>query len=51
MVEATNLKSQIEADIAANKVMIYSKSYCPFAKQTKDLFAGKNITAKIIELD
>ena len=52
MVDATGgLKAQIEKDIKDNKAMIYSKSYCPHAKATKDLFAAQNLAAKIIELD
>ena len=51
MVDATDLQATIQADIDGNNVMIYSKSYCPFAAKTKDLFKSKNIQAKIIELD
>ena len=47
----SGLKAQIEADIAGNKVMVYSKSYCPFAKATKDLLKSKGIEFKVIELD
>ena len=31
--------------------MVFSKSYCPFAKATKDLFKSKGIDFKVIELD
>ena len=51
MVDGTDLKAQIQAEIDGNNVMVYSKSYCPFAKQTKDLLASKGIAAKIVELD
>ena len=51
MVDATDLKATIQAEIDGNNVMVYSKSYCPFAKQTKDLFKSKGIDAKIVELD
>ena len=47
----SSLKSSIEQDIAQNKVMVYSKSYCPFAKATKDLLKSKGIEFKAIELD
>ena len=31
--------------------MIFSKSFCPYCKNTKRLFLEKNIEAKIYELD
>ena len=31
--------------------MVYSKSYCPFAKACKDLLTNQGITFKKIELD
>ena len=34
---SASVMDTIDAEIAANKVMVYSKSYCPFAKQSKDL--------------
>ena len=43
--------TQIDADIAANPVLVYSKSYCPFAAKTKALFKDNGVTAKIYELD
>merc|ERR1711862_504158 len=51
MVESNDLQTKIQAMIDDNKVMVFSKSYCPFAKQTKDLFKAKSIDAKIYELD
>merc|ERR1711982_284547 len=51
MVESNDLYTKIQAMIDDNKVMVFSKSYCPFAKQTKDLFKAKSIDAKIYELD
>ena len=50
MVDAS-LSSQIDADVAGNKVMVYSKSYCPYCVSTKDLLNQKGITFKVIELD
>ena len=41
----------IDADIAANKVMVYSKSYCPFCVQTKDLLKAQGIEYAVKELD
>ena len=51
MVQANDLKATIEAQIKGNNVMVYSKSYCPFATQTKNLLRAKGINAKIVELD
>ena len=33
----------IKAEIASNKVMVYSKSYCPFCVQTKNLLQEQGI--------
>lgn len=47
------LEDDIKATISGNKVVMYSKSYCPFCNQCKGLFSDKGIydDAKIIELD
>ena len=45
------VSNEIEANVAANKVMIYSKSYCPFCVQAKDLLTQKGVEFKSIELD
>ena len=45
------VSTSTDADISGNKVMVFSKSYCPFAKQAKDLLKSGNVDAKIIELD
>ena len=49
--QAGGLEGQIKSDIESNKVMVYSKSYCPFAAQTKQLLSSNGIAAKILELD
>ena len=51
MVSAGALMDQINADIRDNKVMVYSKSYCPFAGASKSLLRGKGCAMKVIELD
>ena len=57
MVQASgaSLREQIEADIQEHKVLVYSKSYCPFAAATKDLLkkecAKLGVQPHIIELD
>ena len=37
--------------VAANKVVVYSKSYCPHAAATKKLLSDNGIDAKVLELD
>jgi thioredoxin reductase (NADPH) len=37
--------------IANNKVIMFSKSYCPFCNKIKELFKQQNITYEAIELD
>mmetsp|Transcript_327 Transcript_327/g.766 ORF Transcript_327/g.766 Transcript_327/m.766 type:complete len:153 (+) Transcript_327:119-577(+) len=40
-----------KAEIAANDVVVFSKSYCPFCTSTKQLLNKMNIDAKVYELD
>ncbi|CAN0024378.1 unnamed protein product [Ectocarpus fasciculatus] len=37
--------------IQENKVMIFSKSYCPHCKKTKKLFSGMGIKPTVFEID
>ena len=48
-----DLQSEIEAEIKASPVVIYSKSFCPFCVQTKDIFKALEIDPKahVYELD
>mmetsp|Transcript_28601 Transcript_28601/g.44480 ORF Transcript_28601/g.44480 Transcript_28601/m.44480 type:complete len:111 (+) Transcript_28601:103-435(+) len=47
-----DIKTSVETEIASNKVVVFSKSYCPYCSQTKSTFAGiPNANAKVIELD
>ena len=48
---AQNLGDQIDSDVAENKVVVYSKSWCPFCVKTKNLLASKNVEFKLVELD
>jgi len=41
----------VKAEIAGNDVVVFSKSYCPFCKKTKNLFLDLNIDAKVYELN
>lgn len=45
------LKSAINDLIRLNKVMIFSKSYCPFCIRVKNLFSSINVEYKAVELD
>eukprot|EP00934_Nitzschia_sp_Nitz4_P006349 Nitzschia sp. Nitz4//scaffold3_size479765//367779//368231//NITZ4_000153-RA/size479765-processed-gene-1.482-mRNA-1//1//CDS//3329550917//6339//frame0 len=41
----------IKAEIASNDVVVFSKTYCPYCKATKELFNGLGVSAQIHELD
>ena len=45
------LKNSVETQIVDEKVLIYSKSYCPYCEQTKQCLSEGQVAAKIIELD
>lgn len=45
------MQAQIEAEIAAEKIIVYSKSYCPFAGQTKNTLSSAGVQFKCVELD
>ena len=44
-------KQKAEQMIKDNKVMFFSKSYCPFAGKSKTLFQSKGVAMKVYELD
>lgn len=37
--------------VSTNSVVVYSKSYCPYCKQVKQLLASLGVKSKVIELD
>lgn len=41
----------IKNEIETNKVVVFSKSYCPFCSATKALFTDMGLEFKVIELD
>jgi len=45
------ITDKVDSLIQANKVMIFSKSYCPFCNKVKALFANHNEIYNAIELD
>ena len=49
--EAGTPQQKVEQYIAGNKVMVFSKSYCPFCDQTKDKLKGAGIEFHAIEMD
>ena len=44
-------KTFAQAEIDANDVVVFSKSYCPYCTATKELFAGMNVDITVHELD
>ncbi|KAI9513106.1 thioredoxin-like protein [Russula earlei] len=51
--EVMAAKDLVNKIIAENRVVIFSKSYCPYCKSAKDLFATKfpDVQVKVLELD
>lgn len=41
----------IQSEIDSNKIMVFSKSYCPYCAATKSLFSSLGVDFKVIELD
>ena len=41
----------VKSEIESNDVVVFSKSYCPFCKETKALFDGMGVDYKVHELD
>ncbi|ORY84123.1 thioredoxin-like protein [Leucosporidium creatinivorum] len=44
-------KSSVESLIAENHIAVFSKSYCPYCKKTKDLLASLGEKYAVVELD
>ncbi|KAF9869834.1 glutaredoxin [Colletotrichum karsti] len=44
-------KQQVQSIIDENKVVVFSKSYCPYCRQTKSTLDELNADYKVIELD
>ncbi|XP_069793536.1 thioredoxin reductase 3 [Narcine bancroftii] len=45
------LKAGIKRLIDSHLVVVFSKSFCPYCKKVKDLFASLNIDIHVVELD
>lgn len=44
-------KSNIETTVLKHSIVVYSKSYCPYCKNTKQIFKRLNIDVHVVELD
>jgi len=49
--DSPSLEEQIKDTVASSKVVVYSKSWCPFCDRTKSLFDKLGVEYKAIELD
>ena len=48
---SASLEDEIKSTISGSKVVVYSKSWCPFCQRTKALFDSQGIEYTAIELD
>eukprot|EP00887_Chlorella_sp_A99_P002819 scaffold6.g2819.t1 len=48
---AEDFKAMVLQKNTDNKVMIYSKTYCPYCSEVKGLFQSLGVPAKVVELD
>merc|ERR1711912_39099 len=51
MQTAAECNADIDAKINGNKVMVFSKSYCPHCNYTKQLLESKGVEFGLLELD
>lgn len=42
---------QVKQAVSSNKVVIYSKTYCPYCTRAKSLLQKLNVPAMVVELD
>ncbi|XP_018616285.2 thioredoxin reductase 1, cytoplasmic-like [Scleropages formosus] len=49
--EREELRSRIEGLIGSQRVMVFSKSYCPYCTKVKNLFKDLNVQFGVLELD
>ncbi|OCF37514.1 glutaredoxin [Kwoniella heveanensis CBS 569] len=48
---SSQVKQLVDKTIAENKVVVFSKSYCPYCKKAKNYLAEDTDDIKILELD
>jgi len=46
-----DISARVDKLIADNKVMIFSKSYCPYCAKAKHLYTNLNVEYNVLELD
>jgi glutaredoxin 3 len=46
-----SLQEQLQKQINETKVMIYSKTWCPYCINAKNLLRGMGVEFKVLELD
>jgi len=51
MATSSSLTQTIQDTIQSHKVVVYSKSYCPYCKATKALFSNLQESPHVLELD
>ena len=49
--DADRIAELVEKKIAENKVMVWSKSYCPFCSRVKTLLDDAGVPYEVVELD
>ncbi|KAG5513248.1 hypothetical protein PMAC_001618 [Pneumocystis sp. 'macacae'] len=45
------IMTYVDQIISENKVVVFSKSYCPYCDRTKELFQNSQINFTVLELD
>lgn len=48
---SAELKKSVESTIESSKILVYSKTYCPYCTATKDLLNKYGVDYKLIELN
>eukprot|EP01117_Protostelium_nocturnum_P009188 TRINITY_DN328_c0_g1_i1.p1 TRINITY_DN328_c0_g1~~TRINITY_DN328_c0_g1_i1.p1 ORF type:complete len:124 (-),score=36.55 TRINITY_DN328_c0_g1_i1:75-446(-) len=49
--EMADVEQKVESLIKENKVMVFSKSYCPYCVKAKKALADLGVELKVVELD
>jgi glutaredoxin 3 len=49
--DGKSLKEQVQATINDTPVLIYSKTWCPYCTEAKEIFQSANIEVTSVELD
>jgi glutaredoxin 3 len=46
-----SLGEEIQQQISSSKVLMYSKTWCPYCTKSKNSFGSMNIPVEVVELD